>query len=88
LIASGRFGLYHMTNSGQCTWHMFAEEIFRQTGISASLTRVDSASYGAKAVRPAYSVLQNSRAERVGLPGFRPWTEALREYLGRKGELA
>ena len=88
LIGCGRFGLYHLTNSGQCTWHAFAEEIFRQTGIDASLSRIDSEAYGARAVRPAYSVLHNLRAERIGLPGFLPWQEALREYLRRKGELA
>jgi dTDP-4-dehydrorhamnose reductase len=87
LIESGRFGLYHLTNSGQCTWYAFAKEIFRQTEIAASLSRIDTASFGAKAVRPAYSVLHNRQAERIGLPEFLPWQEALREYLRRKGNL-
>ena len=28
LIETGEFGLYHMTNSGECTWFEFAREIF------------------------------------------------------------
>lgn len=88
LIQSGRYGLYHLTNSGQCTWYAFAEEIFRQAGIDVSLSRIDSASYGAKAVRPAYSVLHNLKAEQIGLPKFLPWQEALREYIRRKEGLS
>jgi len=87
LVESGRFGLYHLTNSGQCTWFDFAKEIFRQLGLNPSLSAVSSSAYRAQAERPSYSVLANRNAEELGLTDFEPWQEALREYLHEKGYL-
>jgi len=87
LIEFGNYGLFHMTNSGQCSWHEFAAEIFRILGLAADLRGVDSAAYGARARRPSFSVLENRHAERIGLPGFNPWAVALKDYLIRKGHL-
>lgn len=87
LIEIGRFGLFHMTNDGQCSWYEFAAEIFRILRMEADLEGVDSTAYGARARRPAFSVLENRHAERIGLSGFSPWAEALKDYLKRKGHL-
>ncbi|MFA9453718.1 MAG: dTDP-4-dehydrorhamnose reductase [Candidatus Aminicenantaceae bacterium] len=87
LIETGRFGLYHMTNSGQCTWFEFAREIFRILDLEPILTGVDTVAFEARARRPAYSVLENRNAQRIGLQNFAPWTDALQEYLAQKGYL-
>ena len=81
LIASERYGLYHVTNSGNCTWFEFAKCIFQLAGISPSLKPTVSAEFKTPAVRPGYSVLAKSAWQAVGLPGLRPWEEALQEYL-------
>ena len=81
LIARGATGVYHVTNSGDCTWYEFAVEIFRQAGLNPDLTPVTSAEYGAPARRPAYSVLSTAKlAALLGAP-LRPWPEALAAYL-------
>ncbi len=85
LIASDSFGLYHMTNEGQCTWYAFAREIFDRLGMDPSLRAIDSRSYPSAARRPAYSVLENRRANSLGISPFSPWQEALDSYLQRKG---
>lgn len=82
LIASGRYGLYHMTSAGQCSWHEFAVEVFRLARLKAELQPVDSRSFAAKARRPAYSVLDNFQMRAAGLAELRPWQEALAEYMG------
>jgi len=85
LISTGRYGLYHLTNEGQCTWYDFARTIFSLLGKQADLVPVDSRTYGAKARRPVYSVLENKHAKEIGLRDFSPWPVALRDYLGKKG---
>lgn len=81
LIESENYGLYHMTNTGQCSWHEFAAEVFRLAKITADLQPTDSQSFGAKARRPAYSVLDNCRLRSVGVDEFRSWQEALGDYM-------
>jgi dTDP-4-dehydrorhamnose reductase len=81
LIARGASGLFHVTNSGDCTWFEFAAEIFRLSGLKPDLTPITSAEFGAAAKRPAYSVLSTAKlASFLGNP-LRPWQEALAAYL-------
>jgi len=87
LIRTERYGLYHMTNTGECSWYEFAREIFRQAGIEADLAPTSSEAFAAKAARPAYSVLDNRALREAGFSDFRPWQEALREYLRESGYL-
>ena len=81
LIHSGARGLLHMTNTGECSWFEFAREIFRLAGIDAKLKRCTTAEFAAKAPRPAYSVLDNRALGAAGFQEFRPWQEALAQYL-------
>ncbi len=87
LIQTKHYGLYHMTNEGQCTWFEFAQMIFELMGRKADLIPLDSEAYGARASRPLYSVLENRNAKRIGLSEFSPWEEALKDYLSKKGHL-
>ena len=82
LIASGEFGLYHMTGNGECSWHEFAMEIFRQAGMPhVRVEETTMAAYGRPAPRPAYAVLRNLMLE-LGVGDLMPfWKESLREYL-------
>jgi len=87
LIRTPHFGLYHLTNEGECTWYQFAREIFSLLGKEPRLEAVDSRTFGARARRPLYSVLENKRAKDIGLSPFLPWPEALSSYLRKKGYL-
>lgn len=88
LIRTGHYGLFHMTNEGECTWHEFCMAVFSLLGKTPTVEPADSSTYGAKALRPLYSVLENRRAGKVGLTGFSHWKDALRDYLRRKGHLS
>jgi len=88
LIQARHYGLFHLTNEGECTWFEFAQEVFRQAGLNPRLEAIDSRSYGARARRPRYSVLENKRAKELGLKNFSTWSAALTAYLEKKGALA
>ncbi|MGH7860597.1 MAG: dTDP-4-dehydrorhamnose reductase [Candidatus Binatia bacterium] len=82
--AESLLGLYHLTSLGSCSWFDFAAEIFRRRRIEADLEPVSTAEYGAKAPRPAYSVLAPGHLERLGLEYIRHWRDALGDYLSRR----
>ncbi len=88
LVRTPHYGLYHLTNEGECTWFQFAQRIFLLAGIDVRLEPVDSRRFGSKAPRPRYSVLENRKAKDVGLTAFSPWPEALKAYLAKIGRLA
>jgi dTDP-4-dehydrorhamnose reductase len=86
LIAARAPGLFHVTNSGNCTWYEFAGEIFRIAGVNADLTPISSAAFGAPARRPGYSVLSNAKLNSIGVDRPRSWADALAAYLGERGQ--
>jgi len=84
LSGTTAYGTYHATCEGQCTWFEFAAEIFSQVGVSPFLHPQTSAESGAKARRPAYSVLENGNLKRIGLDHMPPWRDALNTYLAER----
>lgn len=74
-------GLYHLTNAGSCDWATFTAEIFRAAGFAAEVTPVDRRGAYAPA-RPAYSVLDCSKAKGAGIV-LRDWRDAVGEYVQR-----
>jgi dTDP-4-dehydrorhamnose reductase len=84
LINTRRYGLYHVTNSGQCSWFEFARAVFAASGITTRLEPISSAAYGARANRPFCSVLAHRELLKVGLADLRSWQEALAAYLAQR----
>ena len=84
LIERGATGLFHVVNSGDCTWYEFAAEIFRQSNLKPDLTPITSAEYGAAAKRPAYSVLSTAKLASVLGSPLRSWQDALAAYLAER----
>jgi dTDP-4-dehydrorhamnose reductase len=81
VTATDAYGLYHLTNAGQCTWHEFAAEIFKQVGLHPDLTAVASSAFPMRAKRPAYSVLDNFRLRSGGFSELPDWRDALSRYV-------
>jgi dTDP-4-dehydrorhamnose reductase len=81
LSRSDSYGLYHATAEGFCSWHEFAQEVFRLTDTKVNLEVAGPSEFPTKVPRPTYSVLENSALKRHGLNAFKPWQEGLREYL-------
>lgn len=71
------FGVYHITNSGACTWYGFGKKVFELAGLgSAKAVPISGDSIDRAAKRPAFSALKSTK-----LPPMRPWETALAEYL-------
>ena len=81
VLTRGAPGVYHLTSAGQTSFYEFAREIFRLSGLAPDHTAVTAAEYGARARRPAYSVMARTRLEALGEDDLRPWNEALAAYL-------
>jgi dTDP-4-dehydrorhamnose reductase len=75
------WGIYHVTNTGETTWHDFAVEIFRQAGLHVAVKPITTAEYGAPAARPCFSVLDTAAYHRLGGPPMPDWETALEEYI-------
>jgi dTDP-4-dehydrorhamnose reductase len=84
LVRTRRYGLYHMTNCGECSWFEFAQEIFRLAGLRPNLAPVTSQEFAARARRPLYSVLDHQALREAGIGDFRPWQDALAEYVRQR----
>ncbi len=78
-------GIFHITNTGACTWFEFAQEIFRiqkeKTGKEMTLNPVPASTFPRPATRPKFSMLLNTK-----LPATRSWQDALAAYLETKSE--
>lgn len=89
LIRGDAYGLYHVTNAGETTWHALAEEIFRLSDIEMTVEPISTEEYAAAAPRPKYSVLSTAKYESLGGPALPDWQTALANYLtARKQESA
>lgn len=82
--ADDLLGLYHVTNAGECSWFELATETLAIAGLDAAIEPISTAAYGARAPRPAYSVLARRRLERLALDDLRDWRDALRDYLEKR----
>ncbi len=87
LLRTNNYGIFHITNSGTCSWYEFAKEILRLSGLKTPVVPITSAQYPQKARRPRNSVLDNRHLRQAGIGGMRPWQEALEDYLKEKGHL-
>jgi dTDP-4-dehydrorhamnose reductase len=73
-------GIVHVTNSGACTWHEFAEAIVQEMGLAVPVLPITTGQAGRLAKRPAYSVLSGERLASLGraLPD---WRQALKRFV-------
>lgn len=80
---AGRYGVYHLTNAGSCSWYEFTREIFDLAGLGAEVIPISSSEYPLPAARPANGVLSS-----LGSAELRHWQEALTDYLRREAALS
>lgn len=81
MIQTDKYGRYHATNEGLCTWYEFACEIFKQAGMNVSVAPVSSDEYPAKAKRPSNSRMDKSKLTANGFQPLPTWQDALSRYL-------
>jgi len=84
MALSGKYGIYHVTNEGFCSWAQFANEIMRQSGSSCEINPIPSELYPTKAVRPKNSRLSKSSLDTAGFSRLPKWQDALIRYIGKE----
>lgn len=81
LLQTNKYGIYHATNEGFCSWYEFAEKIFELAGIRINVNPISSDEYPTKAKRPMNSKLSKANIDRAGLDRLPSWEDALGRYL-------
>lgn len=81
MVESDKYGKYHATNEGLCTWCEFAKEIFKQAGMNVKVNPVSSEEFPAKAKRPHNSRMSKDKLEANGFERLPRWEDALGRYL-------
>ena len=82
LIETDYYGIYHLTNSGSCSWCEFARYIFEIAGKDVNVIPVTASEFARPAPRPSYSVLENKNWIEKGFNPLRDYKEAIKEYIG------
>jgi dTDP-4-dehydrorhamnose reductase len=80
LIVTGKFGLYHLSSEGECSWYDFTRHIFKCANLQAQLTPVKSSDFASPVKRPAYSVLSKAKVRALGV-SMPSWKDAVPRYL-------
>lgn len=81
MVETDKYGIYHATNEGICTWCEFACEIFRQAGMNVKVSPVLASEYPAKAKRPSNSRMSKEKLTENGFEKLPTWQDALGRYL-------
>ena len=81
MVVTDKYGIYHATNEGICSWAEFAEEIFRLAGKGVKVNPVPTSEYPTRAARPLNSRMSKAKLEEMGFSRLPDWHNALVRYL-------
>lgn len=81
LIQTEKYGVYHISNSGHCSWYEFAKAIFEEANVNIVVNPCKTKDYPRPARRPPYSVLDHMALRLNGFKELRHWREALKEFI-------
>lgn len=81
MALSDKYGVYHATNEGVCSWYDFACEIFKQADIKINVKPVPSTAFPTKATRPHNSRMSKKCLDEAGFNRLPTWQDALSRYL-------
>lgn len=81
LVQTDKYGVYHGSNSGVCSWYEFAKEIFKQSNIEIVVNPLKTEDFPRPAARPKYSVLDKGMIEENEFESLQNWKEALKDFL-------
>lgn len=92
MIETDKYGRYHATNEGLCSWYEFACEIFNQAGLrghkeclEVKVNPVSSSEFPVKAARPLNSRMSKDKLTENGFERLPSWQDALKRYLTEIG---
>lgn len=81
LLEKDFLGIFNITNSGNCSWFEFAQDIFEIAKIDVELKPVTTDEFPTPAKRPKYSVLSNEKWKNNGFKPLRHYKDALTDYM-------
>jgi dTDP-4-dehydrorhamnose reductase len=81
MIETDKYGIYHATNEGECSWYEFSKEIFKQANIEINVKPVSTSQYPTRAKRPHNSTLSKQSLVKNGFKLLSPWQDAVKRYL-------
>ena len=81
MISTEKYGIYHATNEGVCSWAEFTEEIIAQAGLKAKVKHILSSEYPSRAARPFNSRMSKDKLTENGFKKLPSWQDALKRYL-------
>lgn len=81
MVQTDKYGIYHVTNAGECSWAEFAEEIFKNVGMAVTVKYIFSEEYPTKAKRPRNSRLSKKTLEDKNFYLLESWKKALNKFL-------
>lgn len=84
MIATEKYGTYHATNEGYCSWADLAEYIFSVTGQKVLVHHIKSEEYPTKASRPKNSRLSKASLDNAGFKRLPDWKDAVKRYINEK----
>lgn len=84
MIATEKYGTYHATNEGYCSWADLAEYIFSVTGQKVLVHHIKSEEYPTKASRPKNSRLSKASLDNAGFKRLPDWQDAVKRYINEK----
>ena len=86
MIQTDKYGVYHASNEGYCSWYEFTKEIFRQAGYVIKVNPITTDQYPTKATRPLNSRMSKKSLDEAGFERLSKWEDALKRYLHAMGE--
>ncbi len=81
MTESEKFGTYHATNEGFCSWDEFTREIFKQAGLEVEVEGIPTSKYPTPARRPFNSRLSKKSLDEAGFDRLPTWQDAVKRYL-------
>lgn len=87
LIATEKYGIYHASNTGTCSWYDFAKAIFEEAGVQVKVSPIATEDFPRPAPRPKYSVLDHLAIRANGFQDLRHWREGLKDFLKELGSV-
>lgn len=84
VVDSGEGGLFHITNSGQCSWYDLALETIRVAGLTAEIERTQYLERPGQIKRPLHSPLAHQELKRRGMEDLPPWQDAVADYVRQR----
>lgn len=81
LIQTEKYGIYHASNAGQCSWYEFAQAIFETAGLQVKVLPVTTEQFPRPAKRPAYSVMDHTAIRANDLEDLPDWRNGLQRFM-------